>query len=750
MVSSPVCTCNATACTCAAATSHKDHVKMMKLMQFLMGLNDEYTTVRSNILLRDTVLDVKEAYAIISREESHKGISADKIVKTQANAFVTQANNTFNKARNNSGNFSSNNNNRNQNQTLKCKKCNKLGHTIERCFEIISYPPSSKRRVNGNQNNMNFRNISYSNNSTTHKDESSSSASSSAPAVLTNDQLMKLLSLINENATPVDANANMAGNFVNCNIPFNSNFKRFFNSHINDKAKNQSQGWIIDSGANHHMTVSEKGMSDIVDISKLKLTVGHPNGTQAKVVKIGNLKISNNVILYDVLVVPEYCVSLLLVHKLSKDSKLTISFDENKCFIQDLKAMTTVGTGSQSGGLYLFDDHDLNVVGLSCNVCVHFVSSQLWQARLGHPSVQVLKVLKQKLNLKDIQENCPCDICHKAKQVREPFPLSDHKSQELGDLIHLDLWGPFKIQSRDGYKYFLTIVDDFSRGVCIYLLKSKDETFDNIVSFVNLIQNQFNKKVKVLRSDNGTEFVNGKMINFVKTKGIIHQTSCAYTPQQNGVVERKHRHLLNVARALMFQGGLPLNMWKNKFSSRYVKCVLIGFGSVQKGYKLLSLENRSVIFPRDVNQNTKSPNDEERATSDGDGNGNRYSSSDNNHGHKSYSGPNIEVGDNSNTSSHDSSPISDSRTSATPVNDHLSPESNVFQNPFNSPNTSQQSLRKSTREHVFSKKFDDFVVEGKVKYGIKRVVNYSLLSQENFCFISNLNKSVEPKSFFEA
>ncbi|XP_071695839.1 uncharacterized protein [Rutidosis leptorrhynchoides] len=122
MVSLPICTCNAAAYTCAAATSHKDHVKMMKLMQFLMGLNDEYTSVRSNILLRDTVIDVKEAYAIISREESHKGISTDKIVKTQANAFVSQSNNTFNKAGNNSGNFSSNNNNRNQNHTLKCKK----------------------------------------------------------------------------------------------------------------------------------------------------------------------------------------------------------------------------------------------------------------------------------------------------------------------------------------------------------------------------------------------------------------------------------------------------------------------------------------------------------------------------------------------------------------------------------------------------------------------------------------------------
>ncbi|XP_071696396.1 uncharacterized protein [Rutidosis leptorrhynchoides] len=95
MVSSPDCTCDATACTCKAATSHKEHKKMMKLMQFLMGLSDEYTTVRSNILLKDSVLDVKEAYAIISREESHKGISSDKISKTHASAFVTQANNTF-------------------------------------------------------------------------------------------------------------------------------------------------------------------------------------------------------------------------------------------------------------------------------------------------------------------------------------------------------------------------------------------------------------------------------------------------------------------------------------------------------------------------------------------------------------------------------------------------------------------------------------------------------------------------------
>ena len=107
----------------------------------------------------------------------------------------------------------------------------------------------------------------------------------------------------------------------------------------------------------------------------------------------------------------------------------------------------------------------------------------------------------------------------------------------------------------------MTVVDDYTRSVWVYLLRSKDEVFEYIVSFFNMLQTQFHQTVKIVRSDNSTEFVNTKFKNFANEKGIIHQTSCIYTPQQNGVVERKHRHLLNVARALMFQSGLPLSMW---------------------------------------------------------------------------------------------------------------------------------------------------------------------------------------------
>lgn len=262
-----------------------------------------------------------------------------------------------------------------------------------------------------------------------------------------------------------------------------------------------------------------------------------------------------------------------------------------------------------------------------------------------------MQVLKGKLEFGN-ESVLPCEVCHKAKQTREPFPLSEHQSKHLGDLVHLDLWGPYKVTSKDGYKYFLTIVDDYSRAVWVFLLKNKTETADYIISFVNMIHTQFDKQVKMFRSDNGTEFVNHTFGQFCNNKGIVHQTSCAYTPQQNGVVERKHRHLLNVSRSLLFQGRLPLYMWSDcvltatylinrtpssvlkgkspyemvygtapslshlrvfgclcfatklnnfdKFSARFEKCVFLGYLNSQKGYKFYSLDSKMVIFSRDV------------------------------------------------------------------------------------------------------------------------------------------------------
>ncbi|GJW92606.1 ribonuclease H-like domain-containing protein [Tanacetum coccineum] len=210
------------------------------------------------------------------------------------------------------------------------------------------------------------------------------STSGSLYSSFTNKQIMKLLSLINE--------------------------KPSFT--------------IIDSGANQHMTDSTKDMFNIVDISNLMLTVGHPNGTLAKITAIGSLRLTGGIVLFDVFVVSGY----------------------------------------------------------------------------------------------------------NAKQTRKPFPLSDHKSMFVGDIIHCNVWGPYRVVSKNGYKFFLTLVDDFSKAVWVYLLQSITEVGDYIGSFIKLVFTQFGKKVKVIRSDNRTEFVNTQLSNLFNDLGIIHQTSCAYTP----------------------------------------------------------------------------------------------------------------------------------------------------------------------------------------------------------------------------
>lgn len=171
--------------------------------------------------------------------------------------------------------------------------------------------------------------------------------------------------------------------------------------------------------------------------------------------------------------------------------------------------------------------------------------------------------MKPTLKFSKIDDTYACEICHKAKQNRESFPLSSHKSVALFEFVHADVWDPYSVESHDGYKYFLTLVDDFSRVTWIFLMKSKSEVGDLLAYFCTLVKIQFKSMIKIFRSGNGTKFVNTFVNNMFRKKGILHQTSCVETPQQNGIAERKHRHLLNVARALMFQSTCPLEFWSN-------------------------------------------------------------------------------------------------------------------------------------------------------------------------------------------
>ena len=113
-------------------------------------------------------------------------------------------------------------------------------------------------------------------------------------------------------------------------------------------------------------------------------------------------------------------------------------------------------------------------------------------------------------------------------QNKNDYLFSVHIFEHCFDLVHCDLWGPFSVPTIDNCKYFLTIVDDFSRSTWVYLLKHKSQTQSVLEQFCNLVETQFAKRVKVVRTDNGTEFI---MKDLFAQKGILHQLSCVETPQ---------------------------------------------------------------------------------------------------------------------------------------------------------------------------------------------------------------------------
>ncbi|GJV23749.1 ribonuclease H-like domain-containing protein [Tanacetum coccineum] len=413
-------------CTCHAAEDFKKHNSLMKLMQFLMGLDDSYMAIRSNILSRDPLPDVRGAYAIISSEESHRVVSTSNVgtsQRSQSSVFNSSVNNRGATQRTpNSGNFSRPNN-------------------VTRPF----------------------------------------SGGASSLSTFSDDQLSKIISLIKDNSlnNGKGVQANMAA------------------------------GVIVDSGANQHLTYTDKYLVNVINISNLGIKVSHPNGTEAVITSVGNMVLTKNLTFYDVLVVPEYCVSLMSVHKVARDSGLIVAFNENKCFVlpQDLREMKILGTGNQIDGLYYFNDENQGIKSdfekPKCNL-----SKYIWHNRLGHPLDQVLKVLKHDLAF---------------------------------DNIHLDLWGPYRVTSKEGFRYFLTVVDDYTR------LPS------SVLNGKTPFELVFNKKLVL-----------------------------------------KH---LRVFGCLCYATILNLH---DKLSSRAEKCVLVGYAYFKKGYKLYSLERKQFIYSRDV------------------------------------------------------------------------------------------------------------------------------------------------------
>lgn len=184
---------------------------------------------------------------------------------------------------------------------------------------------------------------------------------------------------------------------------------------------------------------------------------------------------------------------------------------------------------------------------------------QIWllHNRLGHPSFGYLQHLFPSLFSTVKHLSFKCETCIVAKSHRVPYPVSHTKKDMPFSLIHSDVWGPSPVITPPGNKWFVIFVDDFTRMTWLYLIKQKDELFSVFQSFHVMIQTQFSTKIKVLRTHNGREYVKIKFQDYFQHHGLIHETSCTQTPQQNDIAERKNQHILETTRALLIGAHVP-------------------------------------------------------------------------------------------------------------------------------------------------------------------------------------------------
>uniref|UniRef100_A0A803NPK4 Integrase catalytic domain-containing protein n=1 Tax=Cannabis sativa TaxID=3483 RepID=A0A803NPK4_CANSA len=406
--------------------------------------------------------------------------------------------------------------------------------------------------------------------------------------------------------------------------------------------------WIIDTGATHHVCPYIDLFTNICHKTILS-NVTLPDGTKKRISCTGTIRISSEIVLVNVLYVPDFKYSIMSVSALMSSANCFFIFHDDTCTIQDNSKKKMIGKGERHGDLFFLKSDSFATVFAFSDSTISV--DTLWHYRLGHPSCIKEFPLNKELNFSQpISPNFHCSTCHYAKQKKLPFLSNHNMAKTCFELIHIDIWGPYHTITHDGFKYFLTIVDDCSRYTWIHLLKHKSEAKSVIPAFIKLVQTQYNATIKGFRSDNAKEL---QFVDLFRSLGIVHYHACVQRPQQNSVVERKHQHLLNVSRALLFQSYIPLIYWGecvstttylinriptpnlgnkspyevlnhkaptynhlkpfgclayastlsqnwSKFSPRVVSCIFLGYPMGMKAYKLLNLETNTIFCSRDV------------------------------------------------------------------------------------------------------------------------------------------------------
>nr|AAM19019.1 putative polyprotein [Oryza sativa Japonica Group] len=323
-----------------------------------------------------------------------------------------------------------------------------------------------------------------------------------------------------------------------------------------------SPDWWVDTGANIHVCADISLFSSYQVGRGSSLLMG--NGSLAAVHGVGTVDLKftsgKTVQLKNVQHVPSIKKNLVSGSLLCREG-FRLVFESNKCVVS--KYGTFVGKGYDSGGLFRFS---LNDMCNNHNVVNHISEndeSNVWHSRLCHVNFGCMTRLANMSLIPKftLVKGSKCHTCVQSKQPRKPHKASEARNLAPLELVHSDLCEMNGVLTKGGKKYFMTLIDDCTRFCYVYLLKTKDEALHFFKIYKAEVENQLERKIKRLRSDRGGEYFSNEFASFCEEFGIIHEMTPPYSPQSNGVAERKNRTLTEMVNAMLDTAGLSKEWW---------------------------------------------------------------------------------------------------------------------------------------------------------------------------------------------
>lgn len=335
----------------------------------------------------------------------------------------------------------------------------------------------------------------------------------------------------------------------------------------NNEIDKNKMRWCLDSGSTSHMCSEKFKFLDLNETyngsSLIKLA---SEGKTASIHGIGKIVLNHDMgvsNLTKTLHVPELSTNLLSISKVT-DNGYDVLFQKDKAQILTRNGEVIL-EANRENDLYFVKTKEESTKLTKSNENNNMMS---WHKKLAHMNENDMKIAQrndilQGLSFDKNESVKDCETCIKGKMSRLPFPKrEEQRTTEVLEIIHSDVFGPVKVPSHNGAKYFVTFTDDYSRYCRVYFLKQKNEVFEHFKEFQHEVERSTGKKIKALQTDNEvSEYCNKEFNNYLKSYGIKRRLTVAYTPQQNPISERKNRTLIEKTRCLLIEANLPNSFW---------------------------------------------------------------------------------------------------------------------------------------------------------------------------------------------